>query len=510
MHAPCGILAAQQRQWPLYEGRHHPVLGLKQATRGHEEGDLGLVDTRIGKKRQLEGHDKKLCLAEERPRRRTDAQSPCVQGVERVRAAAERLGLLGIDACGARQPGGSGLGGVLPLPDPPRSPPSAAAGAAAGVATHRGSAALERRGLPTQLPHPAHRLLRQPCLPCKSPCPSFVSWLMVSSRLLQLICDAPHHGISAAVWLHICSQLCSFPVCTPWQHEPWHSFMTVCFWNHATTSASTPMTRRELCITWSLAVWCALDLMKGPAGPFLMTGLWWTAEYDERHHCKGVVVWGGAGGISPGDHPGAWRDPRAPSGGPRLLSERRCQPGTASAGRCPPGPPDWGAWNPQIPGMLGISPLLFFLIVFHACQVGSLECPQVTFNVCIARKMNLHVRYISLHQHVFSATGTSVPSVVTHSWDEEWWKLARCGQVLKVEGAFASPIEVQAAQGPSIEQPLALDQASMPEVSCLPNTPSVSWRDAGINQCRNVLLMLFVGGLSVECILHQPPRASIF
>ncbi|CAL8471277.1 g10819 [Coccomyxa elongata] len=38
-------------------------------------------------------------------------------------------------------------------------------------------------------------------------------------------------------------------------------------------------------------------------------------------------------------------------------------------------------------------------------------------------------------------------------------------QVLRVEGAFASPIEVQAAHGPSVMPPMALDQASEPEVN---------------------------------------------
>ncbi len=43
------------------------------------------------------------------------------------------------------------------------------------------------------------------------------------------------------------------------------------------------------------------------------------------------------------------------------------------------------------------------------------------------------------------------------------------GQVLRVEGAFASPIEVQAAQGPRVEPPLYLDAATASQVSCSSN-----------------------------------------
>jgi hypothetical protein len=78
------------------------------------------------------------------------------QGVQRLRAAAQRGWIQwlragpppGLHRWG--EPGGGGLGGVVPLPDPPRS--------CAGFAANGGRAAVERGAVSPQLPHPALRL----------------------------------------------------------------------------------------------------------------------------------------------------------------------------------------------------------------------------------------------------------------------------------------------------------------------------------------------------------------
>ena len=69
-------------------------------------------------------------------------------------------------------------------------------------------------------------------------------------------------------------------------------------------------------------------------------------------------------------------------------------------------------------------------------------------------------------------------SIHGHMHRGRWRMLrGRCchGQVLRVEGAFASPIEVQAAQGPGVEPLLTLDPAGAPQVSqsLLHSTPSL-------------------------------------